>query len=71
MAEKPASVEIFCSYAPEDEIWLQKVEIHLCLLQRQRVVSLWHHWLTVPDTDWARTIDFHHSFVGQCELLHL
>jgi hypothetical protein len=61
VAEKLTSVEIFCSYAPEDEIWLQKLETHLRFLQHHGGVSLWHHRLIVPDTNWVRTrnIDSH------------
>jgi len=51
------SVEIFCSYAHEDEVWLRKLETHLSLLKRQGLVSLWHDRLLAPGTDWAQAID--------------
>ena len=35
MVAAPTPVEIFCSYAHEDEAWRQKLEIHLSLLRRQ------------------------------------
>jgi len=59
VAEATTPVEIFCSYAHEDETWLRKLETHLSLLQRQNLVSLWHDRLIAPGTDWAKTIDVH------------
>lgn len=59
MAEASTSVEIFCSYAHADEIWLRKLETHLSLLQRQGLISLWHDRLITPGTDWAHVIDQH------------
>jgi hypothetical protein len=59
MVAAPTAVEIFCSYAHEDEAWRQKLEIHLSLLKRQGLVSLWHDRLITPGTDWTRTIDTH------------
>jgi tetratricopeptide (TPR) repeat protein len=52
-------VEVFCSYAHEDEVWRQKLETHLSLLKRQGLISLWHDRLISPGTDWAKTIDAH------------
>src|SRR5216683_3196985 len=52
-------VEVFCSYAHEDEVWLHKLETHLSLLKRQGLISLWHDRLISPGTDWAQTIDTH------------
>lgn len=57
MVAASTPVEIFCSYAHEDEVWLRKLETHLILLKRQGLISLWHDRLIVPGTDWARTID--------------
>ncbi len=59
MAEGSTPVEIFCSYAHEDKKWLQELEKHLSLLQRQGLISLWHDRLITPGTDWAKTIDTH------------
>jgi hypothetical protein len=33
-------VEVFCSYAHEDEVWLRELEIHLSQLKRQGLISL-------------------------------
>src|SRR6266487_3460179 len=59
MSEVPTSVEVFCSYAHEDEVWLRKLETHLSLLRRQGLLSLWHDRLIVPGTNWAQAIDVH------------
>src|SRR5881275_2287700 len=59
MVATSSAVEIFCSYAHEDESWLRKLETHLSLLKRQGLISLWHDRLIVPGTDWAHTIDMH------------
>jgi tetratricopeptide (TPR) repeat protein len=52
-------VEVFCSYAHEDEAWLRKLETHLSLLERQGLIAFWHDRLIVPGTNWAKTIDTH------------
>src|SRR2546421_12707822 len=57
MVAASTAVEVFCSYAHEDEAWRQKLETHLSLLRRQGLISLWHDRLIVPGTDWAKTID--------------
>src|SRR5881275_2311410 len=59
MVATSSAVEIFCSYAHEDESWLRKLETHLSLLKRQGLISLWHDRLIVPGTDWAHAIDMH------------
>ncbi len=37
-----SSVEIFFSYAHEDEIWRIELEKHLGSLQRRRLIATWH-----------------------------
>src|SRR5215469_3613891 len=59
MSAAPTPIEIFCSYAHEDEEWWQKLETHLSLLKRQGLISLWQDRLIAPGTDWAQTIDAH------------
>jgi hypothetical protein len=59
MVETSTPIEIFCSYAHEDEVWLRKLETHLSLLKRQGLISLWFDRLIVPGADWAQTIDTH------------
>ncbi len=59
MTEEQTPIEIFCSYAHEDETWLRELETHLSLLKRQGLISLWHDRRITPGTDWASTIDAH------------
>lgn len=59
MPEALMPVEVFCSYAHEDEIWLHKLEAHLRLLEQQGLIALWHDRLIIPGTNWAKTIDTH------------
>lgn len=59
MIEGQTPVEIFCSYAREDEVWLQKIVTHVSLLRQQGLISLWYDRLIIPGTDWARAIDTH------------
>src|SRR6266699_3048641 len=59
MSERSTNVEVFCSYAREDETWLRKLETHLSLLQRQGHISLWNNRCISPGTDRVRAIDTH------------
>jgi Tfp pilus assembly protein PilF len=59
MSEAATPVEIFCSYAHEDEEWREKLERHVSVLQHLGLVSLWHDRLIIPGTDWAHAIDTH------------
>ena len=63
------AVNIFFCYAHEDEPWLRKLEIHLSLLKRQGLISLWHDRLIGPGTDWAKAIDTHLSTASVILLL--
>ena len=55
----PTGVEIFFSYAHEDEALRDKLAKHLSLLQRQGVVTLWHDRNINTGTDWSYSIDQH------------
>src|SRR5438876_2383800 len=59
MLDEFSSIEIFCSYAHEDEEWRGKLERHLSPLKQNGRISLWHDRLIVPGTDWAKAIDDH------------
>jgi tetratricopeptide (TPR) repeat protein len=59
MAEGHAAVEVFCSYAHEDEEWLRLMETHLSLLKRQGLIAFWHDRLISPGVDWTESIDTH------------
>jgi tetratricopeptide (TPR) repeat protein len=52
-------VEVFCCYCHADETWLQKLEVHLSLLKRQGLISLWYDRLIIPGADWTKSIDTH------------
>jgi hypothetical protein len=52
-------IEIFCSYAHEDESQLQKLETHLSMLKRQGLISTWHDRQITAGTEWAQSVDAH------------
>jgi tetratricopeptide (TPR) repeat protein len=52
-------IEVFYAYAPEDETWVQELEKHLSLLQRQGIISTWHPRLIAAGEDWQHVIDIH------------
>ena len=59
MPDSSVPIEIFCSYAQEDETLQQALKNHLSALQRQGRISLWHDRLIAPGTDWAQVIHSH------------
>src|SRR5579863_258835 len=59
MSEGHTAIELFCSYAHKDEVWLRKLENHLTQLEQQGLIAFWHDRLIVPGTNWAKTIDTH------------
>jgi len=56
---KSAPLEVFYSYAHEDETLRDELEKHLKLLQRQGLISNWHDRRIEPGRDWAAEIDSH------------
>ena len=52
-------IEIFYSYAHEDEILRNELEKHLKLLKREGVISNWHDRQIGAGTEWANQIDAH------------
>ena len=59
-AGKPSeSSEIFLCYSHKDEKLLKKLETHLSLLQRDKVISIWHDRRIGAGTEWAGAIDEH------------
>jgi tetratricopeptide (TPR) repeat protein len=52
-------IEVFYAYAPEDRTWVQKLEKHLSLLQRQGLITTWHPRLITAGEDWQHVIDIH------------
>ena len=59
MTASSPPVEVFYSYAHEDEALRAELEKHLSLLRRQGVISGWHDRHIAPGTDWAYAIDEH------------
>lgn len=53
------SVEIFYSYAHEDEALLRELEKHLSLLKRQGLIDSWHNRAIGPGQEWESEIDTH------------
>src|SRR5947209_3541721 len=54
-----APVEVFCSYAHEDEALHRELEKHLSLLRRQGLISEWHDRQILAGDEWAADIDQH------------
>lgn len=59
MPDAAAPIEVFYSYAHEDETLRNALEKHLSLLRRQGLISSWHDRQIVPGTDWAKAISTH------------
>ncbi len=53
------SVEVFYSYADDDERLLQELEKHLSLLQREGLITPWHKRHIVAGMDWKKILDEH------------
>ena len=59
-AGKPSeSSEIFLCYSHKDEKLLKKLETHLSLLRRDKIISIWHDRRIGAGTEWAGAIDKH------------
>ena len=59
MADSSTPVEVFYSYAHEDEAFRNTLEKHLSILRRQGLIKAWHDRHILPGTDWAQAIDEH------------
>src|SRR6266567_6317476 len=53
------SINIFYSYAYEDERLRKKLETHLALLQQQGLITGWHDSEISAGTEWAHEINAH------------
>ena len=51
------AIEIFYSYAHEDEALRKELEKHLTSLQRQGIIAGWHDRLISAGTEWEHEID--------------
>ena len=52
-------IEVFFSYAHEDEEFRQQLEKHLSLLQREGFIHNWHDRKIGAGREWAQEIDRH------------
>jgi hypothetical protein len=50
-------MEVFFSYAHEDEKHRDKLANHLANLQHQGIIHKWHDRKILPGTEWANSID--------------
>jgi hypothetical protein len=58
--ERPTgSIEVFYSYAREDETLRERLEKHLNILKRQGLINDWHDRKISPGTEWECQIDTH------------
>lgn len=53
------AIEVFFSYAHEDEVLRNKLAKHLKLLERQGVIQSWHDHQILPGTEWQGQLDRH------------
>jgi hypothetical protein len=59
MSEMQKPIEIFCSYAHEDEFLLKKLETHLSMLKRQGLIATWYDRKLTAGAEWAQVFDTH------------
>src|SRR5438270_2670007 len=53
------SIEIFISYADEDDLLRQKLDKHLSLLEQHNHITIWHKGRIIPGQEPANEIDAH------------
>ena len=56
-AAEPGPVHVFISYAHKDESFLEELQAHLALLQRQGAIESWHDRTIMPGAEWQGRID--------------
>ena len=63
MATSPSApqraIEVFFSYAHEDEALRDELAKHLSLLTRQGIIAGWHDRQILAGSEWADAIDAH------------
>ncbi len=57
--EPSESFEIFLCYSHKDERLLDRLKTHLSLLQRDKIISIWHDRRIGAGTEWVGAIDEH------------
>jgi internalin A len=50
-------LRVFVSYAHKDEVLRAELDTHLKLMQRQRVIDIWHDRRIPPGDEWEKQID--------------
>ncbi len=60
-AESTTAIEVFCSYAHNDESLRNELDKHLSSLWRQKLISVWHDRKISVGTEWEQEIDNHLS----------
>ena len=65
----PRPFEVFCSYAHEDQEFLEKLLKHLSLLKRQGYIAGWYDRKITAGTEWKGQIDRHLDTAGIILLL--
>ena len=65
----PASIEVFYSYAHEDEELVKELQKHLSILKRQGVIREWYDREITAGTDWKGQLDQHLNAAGVILLL--
>src|SRR5262249_729697 len=58
-AKTHTSLEIFCSYAHEDDAFRRELGSHLSVVLRQGMATLWHDRCLAPGMNWSKTLDTH------------
>src|SRR5450755_2292645 len=59
MTTNGSAINVFISYAHEDEALLRQLETHLSPLKRQGLIATWYDRQLVAGTNWAGEIDAH------------
>ncbi len=59
MSASPPPLEVFVSYAPEDEALRIELEKHLALLQHQGHITSFHAGKVSAGSDWKAALDAH------------
>src|ERR1039457_327505 len=57
-------VEIFFSYAQEDEGLMHSVRKQLRIFDRQKKIAKWYYRMLVPGKSWKAKIDHHINYAG-------
>jgi TIR domain len=52
-------IDIFISYAHEDEAWREELEKHLSILKWQGIIGVWHDRDISAGSEWEKAINAH------------